>query len=281
LGLDTVAFCDVQSVLDEVNSGFARVRFAGGVNGAVDGAATELSLQGLYLFDRKLGRITQLNLAIKEQRSISAASPGLDAVAKLRIKLTPLETSSELSDAFVAELPSEIGPELRLLAHRDDRLGFGASHDRQWFITGDSREQTTVRRIDADGLVAQCTMAKLPPQSAGRQATLEQFASDIQVSLGKGFKEIVASEQWTNRHGERCLAVIVLGQVEGVPVQWRYYLVMPAGAGHRLSVVVTVERDAIDRLGKADRDLVDQIELLPTTAAEPAAETAQRERGQR
>lgn len=275
LGLDSVALCEVQSVLDEVNSGFARIRFTGQVNGTVDGAATELALQGVYLFDRKLKRISQLNLAIKEVRSISPASPGLDAVAKLRIKLTPISESAELSDDAVAKLPAEITDEMRLLELRDEKLGFTVTHDRQWYVTGDRREQKTLRRIDADGLVAQCTLSKLPPQSADRQTTLEEFVRDIEFALGKNFREIAASEQWTNQHGERCMAAVALGQVDNVPVQWRYYHLAPEEPGSRLSVVVTVEQEAVDRLGKIDRQLVDQIELLPGTAA-VAPETAER-----
>lgn len=275
LGLDGVALCEVQSVLDDVNSSFARIRFTGQVNGTVDGAATELALQGVYLFDRKLKRISQLNLAIKEVRSISPASPGLDAVAKLRIKLKPISESAELSDAFVAELPAEITDEMQLLALRDEKLGFAVSHDRQWYITGDRREQKTLRRIDADGLVAQCTLSKLPPQSADRATTLEEFVRDIKFALGKNFKEVASSQQWTNAHGERCMSAVVHGQVDGVPVEWRYYHLSPELAGARLSVVVTVEQAAVARLGAADRELVNQIDLLPGAAA-VAPETASR-----
>ena len=273
LGLDSVALCEVQSVLDEVNAGFARVRFTGQVNGAVDGAATELSLQGIYLFDRKLKRISQLNLAIQEARSIGPTSPGLDAVAKLRITLTPIAETAELSDQVVENLPTEITDEMRLLQLRDENLGFTVTLDRQWYVTGDRREQKTLRRIDDDGLIAQCTMSKLPPQSAERQTTLEEFVRDIQFALGKNFREIASSEQWVNQQGERSMAAVVLGQVESVPVQWRYYLLAPEQTGSRLSVVVTVEQAAVDRLGKTDRELVDQIDLLPGTATVPA-ETA-------
>lgn len=275
LGLDSVALCEVESVLDEVNAGFARIRFKGVVDGTVDGAATELALQAVYLFDRKSKQITQFNLAIKEVRTISPASPGLDVVAKLRIKLKPISESDQLSDEVIAQLPTKLTDKLLQLELRDEQLGFAVTHDRLWYVTGDLREKKTLRRIDADGLVAQCTITKLPPQSAERPTMLEQFSKDIQFALGKNFGEIVASEQWTNQHGERCLGAVVLGQVDTVPVQWRYYLLAPEENGPRLSIVVTVAQDAIDRLGKTDREMVDRINLLPD-AATPAAETAQR-----
>ena len=97
LTFDTVAVCEVQSVLDEFNANFAKVRLAGDVQGTADGAATEQEVRGVYLFDRKLRRITRLNLAVREKRSIGGATPGLDAVAKVQIKIDPIETSAHLT----------------------------------------------------------------------------------------------------------------------------------------------------------------------------------------
>ena len=77
LTLDSVAVCEVQSVLEEFNASFAKVRLVGVVHGVADGAATEHEVRGVYLFDRRLRRITRLNLAVREQRSIGGATPGL------------------------------------------------------------------------------------------------------------------------------------------------------------------------------------------------------------
>src|SRR4051794_8354404 len=97
LTFDTVAVCEVQCILDEFNASFAKVRLSGDVHGTADGAATQQEVRGVYLFDRRLRRITRLNLAIREKRSIGGATPGIDAVAKLQVKIDPIETSSHLN----------------------------------------------------------------------------------------------------------------------------------------------------------------------------------------
>ena len=83
LTLDSVAVCEVQSVLDEFNASFAKIRLAGVVHGTADGAATQQEIRGVYLFDRRLRRVTRLNLAVREMRSIGGATPGLQGVAKI------------------------------------------------------------------------------------------------------------------------------------------------------------------------------------------------------
>jgi len=84
LTLDSVAVCEVQSVLEESNASFAKIRLAGVVNGTADGAATQQEVRGVYLFDRRLKRITRINLAVRERRSIGGATPGLSPARRGR-----------------------------------------------------------------------------------------------------------------------------------------------------------------------------------------------------
>jgi hypothetical protein len=184
LALDSVAVCEVQSVLDEHNSSFAKVRMAGVVHGMTEGAATELEVRALYLFDRRQGRVTRLNLAVREKRSIGAATPGLEAVAKLQMKIEPIESSEQLADDAVAKCRSADRGPARDVLYEATTLGFRVRHDRQWFVTGEQRESITLRRLDQGDLVAQCTLTALPPKSEGRQVTLEQFRKDVTYSLG-------------------------------------------------------------------------------------------------
>ena len=175
LTFDTVAVCEVQCILDEFNANYAKVRLSGDVHGTADGAATQQEVRGVYLFDRKLRRITRLNLAVREKRSIGGATPGLDAVAKVQVKIDPIETSSHLSDEVVAKSANAARTPLHDLLFESPALGFRVKHDRQWYVTAERREAVTFRRVDGSDLVAQCTLTALPPKSAGRQTSLEQF----------------------------------------------------------------------------------------------------------
>jgi hypothetical protein len=272
LTLDSVAVCEVQSVLEEFNSSFAKVRVAGVVHGTADGAATEQEIRGVFLFDRRERRIARFNLAVQEKRAIGGATPGLDAVAKLQIKVEPLESCPELGGGKLAAQPHAGRGDALDLLYDAPTLGYQFPHDRKWFVTSEGREELTLRRVDGTEVVAQCTVLALPPKSAGRQTTLEQFQKDVMYSLGKDGGELVRTRQWQNSHEHYCYEVVVRGSVEDMPVEWRYYLVARE-SGHRVSLAVTIEAPLVDRVGAADRALVERLKLYPPM---PAAQTAGR-----
>lgn len=270
LTLDTVAVCEVQSVLDTFNENYAKIRLAGTVHGTADGAATQQEIRGVYLFDRRLQRVTRLNLAVRENRSIGSATPGLDAVAKLQIVVAPIETSANLDDATVSKIKDQGRVPASELSFESPKLGFRVKHDRQWYVTAEAREAITFRRVDCGDLVAQCTLTALPPKSEGRQTSLEQFQQDVTHSLGKSFGELVSSRQWQNAAGLYCYEVVIRGLVEELPVEWHYYLLAPE-SGHRVSVAVTIEKPMLERVANTDRGMVESLQLFPPM---PAAKTA-------
>ena len=257
--------------MDESNANYVKVRLAGDVHGTADGAATQQEVRGVYLFDRKLRRVTRLNLAIREKRSIGGATPGLDAVAKVQIKIDPIKTSSHLSEDVISKSTSTARSPLRDLLFDSPALGFRIKHDRQWYVTAEGRESATFRRVDGGDLVAQCTLTVLPPKSAGRQTSLEQFQKDMQFSLGKSFGELVSSRQWQNAAGLYCYEVVARGLVEELPVEWHYYLAAPE-SGNRVSAAVTIEKPMLDRVAGADRELVESLQLFPARAPAKTAE---------
>lgn len=273
LSLDSVAAAQVENVLDKFNRDFALIRLAGAVVGTVDGSATEMEVRGVYLFDRKLQRITRFNLAVKEKRSIGGATPGLDGVAKLRMELKPIASSEHLLPTTVAALESNNRLQFNTLRLEPAKQGYRMLHDRRWLVTRQGRESTTLRYVDGGDVLAQCTVTSLPPKSAGHQTTLDQFERDIRFALKDNFGELVSSRQWTNSYGHHCLEVVVRGTAESVPVEWRYYLVAPE-VGSRVSLAVTIQGDMASRFATADRELVNTLELVP---AKPATETAARE----
>lgn len=270
LTLDSVAVCEVKSVLESFNASFAKVRFAGTVQGTADGAATEVEVRGVYLYSRSEGRISRLNLAVRERRSIGDATPGFDAVAKLQIQVEQLTKSEHLDDATVERLASAKRATGNDLVYESGPLGFRLKHDRHWYITSEQRESVVMRRVEQGDLIAQCTLTALPPKSAGRQTSLEQFQQDVTYSLGKSFGELVSSRQWQNSAGLYCYELVIRGFVQEVPVEWHYYLIAPE-SGNRISAAITLEKPMVDRLGQTDRELIESLELLPRT---PAVQTA-------
>jgi hypothetical protein len=279
LALDSVAVCEVQSVLDEHNANFAKIRLEGVVHGMTDGAATELDVRALYLFDRRQRRISKLNLAVREKRSLGAATPGLDAVARLQMNIETIDASPQLADDVVSSLAKVGRAPSQNVLYEAAPLGFRVRYDRQWYVTSEQRESVTLRRVDRGDLVAQCTLTALPPKSAGRQVSLEQFQKDVTYSLGKNFGELVSSRQWQNSAGHYCFELVARGLVEEVPVEWHYFLVAP-DSGPRVSAAVTIEKPMVERVANFDRELIESLELFPRmpavrTAARAPTETAE------
>jgi hypothetical protein len=261
----------MQNVLEEFNAAFAKIRLAGVVHGTADGTPTEQEVRAVYLFDRKNGRIARINIAAREKRSIGGATPGLDATARLQIKLEPAPADSPLNDTVIASATRARRPANDVL-YESPAQGLRLVHDRQWFITSQSREGVTFRRIDQGDVVAQCTMTTLPRKTPG-QVPLQQFQSDIVQSLGRSFGEMVSARQWVNSKGYYCYAVTARGAVESVPIEWHYYLVAHE-SGQRASLAVTIEGPKVEQLGQADRALVEAIELFQPVPRAARAGTA-------
>jgi hypothetical protein len=262
LSMDSVAAAEVQNVLDKFNHDFALVRIAGTVVGVADGSTTEMEVRGVYLFDRKLARITRFNLAVKEKRAIGGATPGIDGVAKLRMNVKPLASSEHLPPATLAALESVKKLRVDTLRLEPEKQGYRVCHDRRWFVTSHQRESTTLRCVDRGDVLAQCTITSLPPQSAANQTTLDEFERDIRFALKEHFSQLVASREWTNSFGNHCLEVVVRGTMEDVPLEWHYYLVAPE-QGNRVSIAVTIQGEMVNRLAAADRALVNAVETVP------------------
>jgi hypothetical protein len=277
LSLDSVANCDVQSILDKSNTEFALARLQGSVVGTFDGAATEMEIKGAYLMDRKLERVTKLNLAVQEKRAIGGATRGLDGVAKLKMTMGPITGSSHLTADVLEQWRKPTNPAGDVLRYNGAQQGFQLQHDRKWFVTSKERETTSFRRVEQGDVICQCTIASLPAKSSGRQTTMDEFIQDIRQSLRESFGQLVSSKQWTNSYGHHCLDMVVRGKVDEVPVEWHYYLVAPE-SGARVSAAFTIDGQMVDRLGNADRVLVNAIELVPVAnkVANTPATTPQR-----
>ncbi len=265
-GLDSVGICEVTSVLVEASERFARCQMAGVVHGVVHGASTELEIDAIYLYDRKADQITRLHLAIRETREIGPATPGLDAVVKLRLQIDPAAADSPLTPQRVAQAGKQATRALVRIETRSDPIGFATIHDANWYSMGTRGNETTLRRVTAEGLVAHANIARLAPKPLDPRTALADFRSDLARSLGKDVTGIAAEEQWTNQHGCRVMAVVAAGKVRGTDVEWHAYQVAPPAESehtHRLALTFTVETSELERLGGSDRELVDQLELLP------------------
>ena len=278
LGLDAIAKSDVQSELLGMHGHVARLEMSGLVHGAIEGVATEIELKAKYHFDTKLKRITALVLAVKENRSIGHVGPGVDVVAKLKLAITPIKPSPGLQAAIKEKLTVEPTTELTRLEHVAPDGTFRFACDRRWYLTTDDRNMVVLRLIDRGNLVAQCNISPALRRSPEKPMSLEQYQQDVKHTLGKRAEQIVSAAEYSDAAGQLVYRVVARGEVEKLPIEWRYYLIA-APNGRRTALSFTVEGELAERLGTSDRELVSTVVLLepelaegePTPAESPVA----------
>jgi hypothetical protein len=280
LGMDHVAVCEVRSVVTGEENRQVQIRMAGTVHGSINGAAAEMELRAAYLYHLDRGRITKLNLAVKQHLNPGDVAPGLDVTAKLSLVAAPIgEALLPVFNAdVVKQATSKTRAELRELAFDAADRGYRMRQDLSWYVVHEARELTSFKLVDEGELVARCSVATAPPRPVDKPMTLQEFERDVVKALDKKVGKVAAAREWETSTGAHCLGVFVDGEVSGgdsfegaVEVQWRYYHVSAPGMP-QATVAVTVEQVLLERFADADRPLIDSLELVGTPAKTAAAD---------
>ncbi len=266
LGLDAVSSSDVESTLSSVKDSVVLVEMSGEVQGAVQGAATEIQIRAKYQFDLLARRITWFGLLVQEKRSVGHVGPGLEVIARLQTKILPLEESPHLTDAAMNGLALEPADENCWLSYESVAGGWQLLNDRRWFVTSDEPKSVVLRMIDDGEFVAQCNISSLPQVNVQKLASLSKFQQDIQAGLGDSFGQFISAKEETNDLGYRVLRVVVDGVTSEMPIQWIYYLVADQ-TGRQLTMVFVVEAELAERLAGADEQLATAIQFVDRTTA--------------
>jgi hypothetical protein len=270
LCMDHVAVCDVTSVVTEMIDRQVQIRLAGTVHGTVDGTATERELRAAYLFHLDEKRVTRFNLAIKESRKNSEIAAGLDVVAKAFVTIDPEAKPLEISNVVAKLAKNTSVPLSRTLVYESPAKNFSFEYDDAWYIVAEDRNRLSFRYLQDHEVGATCVISPLAARSEGRHTPLEQFEKDVRQSLGDKLENVTASTEWETKRGHYCLGVIANGTVDGLPIEWRNYLVA-ADDCPRLSLAVTLERARAAKFADAERQIIDSIELVPTPPAATAS----------
>ena len=262
LCVEAISQNDVQGTLKSVDGHVAVCHFAGTVQAAVGGVATEIELKAKCNFDLSQKLITWLAMAVKEQRSIGHAEPGFDVVSNVRVAIEPVAASEPLAEKSIAGLPLDVNSGSTLLSFDASKAHFRLLFDRRWRVMTDRHDVTILRLVDRGDLIAQCNIASLPDLPAGRQLALEELRDDIKQSLEKNAPQFVEATQSVSDDGLRTLRTVVVGQVAELPIQWVYYH-LSNHDGRRASFVFTLENGLVERFAEVDRALTDSFQFLP------------------
>ncbi|HOM17836.1 MAG TPA: hypothetical protein PLQ00_10940, partial [Thermoguttaceae bacterium] len=260
---------DVQCKLGNVTERSLLIEISGTVQGQTGGGQSAMVLKGKYRVDRATGRINWLGLALAERRTPGPVLRGVDITAKLSVQIGPSQEVPELSTDSLRDLPLEAKEDLLILAYQPPGKGWQILHSRSWHVNREENQTAVLGLFDQDQWVTQGTITLLPPLAQGQDVTLEQFQQDIRQALGKNFGEFVQAGQYPAPENMRMYRVVVHGKVisqsQGKPVetpmQWHYYRLADA-QGRQAVFAFTLDPDQQDRLGQADKTLVESFRFL-------------------
>ena len=143
-------------------------------------------------------------------------------------------------------------------------------YGRDWHVFHQSEQSTVLRLLDKGSLISQCNISRIPAVAPGRHTPEERFQADIRIALGDKLAEIERAEQLETTDGRFLYRVTGVGDSNGEPMHWIYYLC--AGPdGRQASFVFAVESKLLDQLANRDVEIVRSLEFLkpaPPRAAE-------------
>ncbi|MDR2117337.1 MAG: hypothetical protein LBP87_13245 [Planctomycetaceae bacterium] len=260
LSVDAVTESNVEAVLTAVADKMAMIEVVGDVSGVYLGAATEMSIRAKFQFDLNLRRINWLGLLIEENRSIGHVGPGLDLVARLQVKISPIEVPQVLTDNAIREINTKPSDNILKLKYNGGKGPWRFSHDRDWYIFQDDPQTTILRKLHKGELVAQCNIADMGKVDIKTMTTLDKFKKELADGLGKNFGKIVAAGEHTNKFGYKVFTVLIDGTVEELSLRWIYNL-MTDQNGQQSVVVFVVEADMLEQFADADEVLLKTYQM--------------------
>ncbi|MDP1795931.1 MAG: hypothetical protein Q8K78_00545 [Planctomycetaceae bacterium] len=250
--------CKLVSVEDEV----AKITFHATVHGAVQGAPTELSITGTIDFHLTQKCITAADVQQTEKRTIGAVSVGLDVAARMRLLRKVAQVGGRIATPAVLTAAGEEHPASALLLRFEAPGNLSMLHTRQWHLFKQT-EQTSILRLLDDGLfIAQVNMSPIPSAKPGEHTTPEVFEGDIRQSLGERLKAITKSEVLPSKDRRYIYKVVAEGAVGDRQLTWIYYLVADP-TGKQASMLFSLDRELVEKLGQRDQDLVESLRFGP------------------
>jgi hypothetical protein len=270
LRLDAVSQSDVECKLAKISDSTADIEMTGALSGAISGVSSDVQIKAKLRFDRQRGKISSLEMTVKEDRAIGHADPGLDVTAKLRVMVEPLDVSEHLSDTALAGLKLERTDKLSRVKYVSVGGGFSLRTDRRWRLMSQRSGMLLLRMIDRGELVAQCNVATAKPTADKQAMTLSQFSEEVRKVLGKNLKQITAAKTTKTTAGHRMLRVTAVGTVSDLPIQWIYCHVSD-GHGHGAVFAFTLQRNLLKQFDQADAKIVPGTEFLERKLAKKRA----------
>ena len=268
LCIDTVHSGGLEATITECSAESTAVRIFGSIEGAINGAATSITVEGDYDWitgGNAAGKVSMLHIVIKESRDVSYTAPGIDAEAIIKMscrsqkKLRPRVVTASSNGGMPEYGRSRRGPGkpgFRWICDAYDR--YDIVYENNWKIIEAGSEYLMMRFVDQGALVGQVTLTPLPLQS--EVLTLSDFENDIEKTLGEQFGHLVSASTYSRDDGTTIMRVASVGEAEDLPFHWIHYHLRTV-EGRRLSLAFVVESRHMARFSGADRQYIEGVNL--------------------
>lgn len=260
LSIDAVIENNVEAVLTAVADNMAMVEVVGDIQGVYLGAPTQMSIRAKYQFDMDVKRINWLGLLIEENRSVGHVGPGFDLVARLQVKISPIEKPETLTDTFMSMVDTKTNEKILGLKYDDGKAPWSFLHGRDWYVFQDDAQSTILRKVHKGELVAQCNIADMGKVDIKTMTSLDKFQKELAEGLGENFGEVAAAEETTNEFGYKNYTVLIDGVVDDLELRWIYNLLTDKD-GQQSVVVFVVEAGMLKQFGDADEALLNTFRM--------------------
>lgn len=270
LNIDSVDETDVKIELSALRDNVASLVIAGETTGTIDGAITQISLNGNVRFDLAAGCVAQASITLSQQRDIGLVAPGLDATFKILIRMQPGSDSEQLTDEGLASLRESSGHITDDLLLTPEGSPVSILHSRNWRVIADHSTRSILRYNQQGRMIGQCDVIPLPQRLSSQEQTLEQFRSVVKNKLTDSSGEVRTANQGTNRQGLDWMRVEASGASDSVNLVWIYYTINSPD-GRRVQLVFTTEPAYAQAFAPIERYLVDSLSFT-SEATESVAE---------
>ncbi|MEC8555199.1 MAG: hypothetical protein VXZ82_09375 [Planctomycetota bacterium] len=261
--LEAVHKNTLNAKISKIEDGVLSVELSGAIEASANSVATHLDVRGNFRAEvaSQSAIITWLALAIQERREISESQPGFEIEALVRmIRIETGDNKVDTSEKVLRELATENDPGRWLVRIQSTPGGFSMLADRRWKMFVDSREETILRLVENNNVIAQCNISRLTNMKPGTHVTTEGIQSDLKRQLGSKFRNFLESDERVTSNELRLVRIAAAGQVQDVPIQWIYDH-LSNDAGDRMALMFTVGGNMGESFAAGDLQLASSFEM--------------------
>lgn len=242
-----------------VKDGVATFSIEGTAEGIEHGAKVALTITATGTYDAAVKRITGLTWKQKDVREQGTVNPASEVEVTVTLRREPL--AAEPKELVHAAIPARAGTEPpakdTMLRYVDPQGRYRITHDRDWYVTGQTDTHLVLRLIEKGEFGAQATVTAWRKVEAGQHSPAGEFKKAVADTPGWVAGKTIAEGELPVDGGRWLFRVAIEGKIEDRPaVQTFYLLAGPKGD----QVAVTVITKPEGKKAARELELVRSIE---------------------